>query len=47
MGPLEKDLRFVVDKIIDKYKSNWGDDQHAVIGAIEEFFKECFFKVGR
>ena len=44
---LEKDLRFVVDKIIDKHKSNWGDDQYAVIGAIEQIFEGMFAKVGR
>jgi hypothetical protein len=44
---LEKDLRFVVDKIIDKHKSNWGDDQYAVIGAMEEIFSGMFAKVGR
>jgi|TARA_R110000737_G_scaffold1591_1_gene4702 hypothetical protein len=44
---LEKDLRFVVEKIIDKHKSNWGDDQYAVIGAIEQIFEGMFTKVGR
>jgi|TARA_R110000744_G_scaffold31710_1_gene74439 hypothetical protein len=44
---LEKDLRFVVDKIINKHKSNWGDDQYAVIGAIEQIFEGMFNKVGR
>jgi hypothetical protein len=44
---LEKDLRFVVDKIIDKHKSNWGDDQYAVIGAMEEIFSGMFAKVER
>lgn len=43
---LEKDLRFVVDKIIDKHKSNWGNDQYAVIGAIEEIFEGMFARVG-
>jgi len=44
---LEKDLRFVVDKIIDKHKSNWGEDQYAVIGAIEQIFEGMFAKVER
>ena len=44
---LEKDLRFVVDKIIDKHKSNWGDDQYAVIGAMEQIFEGMFAKVDR
>ena len=44
---LEKDLRFVVEKIIDKHKSNWGDDQYAVIGAMEEIFQGMFAKVDR
>ena len=44
---LEKDLRFVVDKIIDKHKSNWGEDQYAVIGAMEQIFEGMFAKVGR
>ena len=44
---LEKDLRFVVDKIIDKHKSNWGNDQYAVIGAIDEIFEGMFAKVER
>jgi len=44
---LEKDLRFVVEKIIDKHKSNWGDDQYAVIGAMEEIFQGMFAKVER
>ena len=46
-GLLEKDLRFVVDKIIDKHKTNWGNDQYAVIGAIEQIFEGMFTKVGR
>jgi len=44
---LEKDLRFVVEKIIDKHKSNWGNDQYAVIGAMEEIFEGMFAKVER
>jgi len=44
---LEKDLRFVVEKIIDKHKSNWGDDQYAVIAAMEEIFEGMFAKVER
>ena len=44
---LEKDLRIVVDKVIDKHKSNWGNDQYAVIGAIEQIFEGMFTKVGR
>jgi len=44
---LEKDLRFVVEKIIDKHKSNWGDDQYAVIAAMEEIFEGMFAKVDR
>ena len=42
---LEKVLRFVVYKIIDKHKSNWGDDQYAVISAMEEIFHGMFAKV--
>lgn len=44
---LEKDLRFVLDKIINKHKSNWGNDQYAVISAIEQIFEGIFNKVGR
>ena len=44
---LEKDLRFVVDKIIDKHRSNWGNDQYAVIGAMEQIFEGMFAKVER
>jgi len=44
---LEKDLRFVVDKIIDKHKSKWGNDQYAVIGAMEQIFEGMFAKVDR
>jgi hypothetical protein len=44
---LEKDLRFVLDKIINKHKSNWGNDQYAVIGAMEQIFEGMFTKVGR
>ena len=44
---LEKDLRFVLDKIINKHKSNWGNDKYAVIGAIEQIFEGIFNKVGR
>ena len=36
-----------VDKIIDKHKSSWGNDQYAVIGAIEQIFEGMFAKVGR
>ena len=44
---LEKDLRFVADKIIDKHRSNWGNDQYAVIGAMEQIFEGMFAKVER
>ena len=44
---LEKDLRTVIDGIIEKHKSRWDDDQYAVIGAIEEIFEGMFSKVER
>lgn len=44
---LEMDLRYVVERLIKKHKSNWGEDQYAVMGAIEEVLSSMFQKVGR
>tara|TARA_R100001591_G_scaffold104322_1_gene111937 strand:+ start:719 stop:919 length:201 start_codon:yes stop_codon:yes gene_type:complete len=44
---LADDLKIHLEKIIMKHKSNWGDDQYAVISAIENIMDEMFAKVGR
>ena len=47
MGFVRKRFKICLEKIIDKHKSNWGDDQYAVIGAMEEIFQGMFAKVER
>ena len=44
---LEKDLRYVVERLIDRHKDSWGGDQYAVMGAIEQVLEGMFQKVGR
>tara|TARA_R110002051_G_scaffold246323_3_gene305916 strand:+ start:1543 stop:2355 length:813 start_codon:yes stop_codon:yes gene_type:complete len=44
-GLLEMDVRALTDKIIDQHKHNWGDDQYAVIDAIQQIFEGMFEKV--
>ena len=44
-GSLEMDIRKSMDKIIENHKSNWGDDQYNVMGAIEEIMEGLFQKV--
>ena len=44
---LEKDIRYVVERLIDRHKDNWGGDQYAVIGAIEQILEGMFAKVER
>jgi len=44
---LEKDLRYVVERLIQKHKDNWGGDQYAVMGAIEQVLEGMYQKVRR
>ena len=44
---LADDLKIYLERLIDKHKTNWGDDQYAVISAIENIMDEMFAKVGR
>jgi len=44
-GSLEMDIRKSMDRIIEKHKPNWGDDQYNVMGAIEEIMEGLFQKV--
>ena len=44
---LEKELRYVVERLIDRHKDNWGGDQYAVMGAIEQVLEGMYQKVGR
>tara|TARA_R110001583_G_scaffold190812_1_gene355365 strand:+ start:3991 stop:4806 length:816 start_codon:yes stop_codon:yes gene_type:complete len=42
---LEKDLRYVVERLIERHKDSWGGDQYAVMGAIEQVLEGMFQKV--
>ena len=42
---LEKDLRYVVERLIERHKDNFGGDQYEVMGAIEQVFDGMFQKV--
>ena len=44
---LDKDVKYVVERLIERHKSNWGEDQYAVISAIEEIINGMFQRVGR
>tara|TARA_R110001583_G_scaffold3173_2_gene20778 strand:- start:41281 stop:41508 length:228 start_codon:yes stop_codon:yes gene_type:complete len=44
---LEKDLRYVVERLIKRHKGNWNGDQYAVMGAIEQVLEGMFQKVDR
>ena len=44
---LEKDLRYVVDRLLERHKDSWGGDQYAVMGAIEQILEGMFAKVER
>tara|TARA_R100000664_G_C2754272_1_gene141841 strand:- start:1457 stop:1678 length:222 start_codon:yes stop_codon:yes gene_type:complete len=44
---LERDLRTHLNQIIKKHSSSWGNDQYAVISAIEDIMEEMFSKVRR
>jgi len=44
---LDKDVKYVVERLIERHKSNWGGDQYAVISAIEEIINGMFQRVGR
>ena len=44
---LEKDLRYVVERLIERHKDNFGGDQYEVMGAIEQVLEGMFQKVGR
>lgn len=42
---LEKDLRYIVERLIERHKDSWGGDQYAVMGAIEQVLEGMFQKV--
>ena len=44
---LEKDLRYVVERLIERHKDSWDGDQYAVMGAIEQVLEGMFQKVER
>lgn len=44
---LEKDLRYVVERLIKRYRHKWNDDQYAVISAIGDVFENMFERVRR
>ena len=44
---LEKDLRYIVERLIERHKDNWGGDQYEVMGAIEQVLEGMFQKVER
>tara|TARA_R110000787_G_scaffold155819_1_gene269607 strand:+ start:4501 stop:4728 length:228 start_codon:yes stop_codon:yes gene_type:complete len=44
---LEKDLRYVVERLIERHKDNFNGDQYAVMGAIEQVLEGMFQKVAR
>tara|TARA_R110000824_G_scaffold18563_3_gene73335 strand:+ start:4945 stop:5616 length:672 start_codon:yes stop_codon:yes gene_type:complete len=44
---LEKDLRYVVERLIERHKDNFGGDQYEVMGAIEQVLEGMFQKVER
>lgn len=44
---LEKDLRYVVERLIERHKDSWGGDQYEVMGAIEQVLEGMFQKVER
>jgi len=44
---LADDLKGCIEQLIAKHKYQWGDDQYAVIGAIESIMEEMFAKVER
>ena len=44
---LAGDLRQHLNEIIKKHSPNWGNDQYAVISAIEDIMEEMFSKVRR
>ena len=44
---LDKDVKHIVERLIERHKSNWGGDQYAVISAIEEIINGMFQRVKR
>jgi|TARA_R110002020_G_scaffold113842_1_gene261890 hypothetical protein len=44
---LADDLKECIEDIIVKHKSQWNDDQYAVIGALESIMEQMFAKVER
>lgn len=44
---LDKDVKHIVERLIERHKSNWGGDQYAVISAIEEILNGMFQRVKR
>ena len=44
---LDKDVKYIVERLIELHKSNWGNDEYAVISAIEEILEGMFQRVDR
>ena len=44
---LDKDVKHIVEILIKRHKSKWGDDEYAVISAIEEILEGMFQRVDR
>ena len=44
---LDKDVKHIVERLIERHKSNWGGDQYAVMSAIEEILNGMFQRVNR
>ena len=44
---LDKDVKYIVERLIERHKSNWGNDEYAVISAIEEILEGMFQRVDR
>ena len=44
---LDKDVKYIVERLIERHKDNWGGDEYAVISAIEEIFDGMFQRIDR
>jgi hypothetical protein len=44
---LDKDVKYIVERLIERHKDNWGGDEYAVISAIEEILEGMFQRVDR
>ena len=44
---LDKDVKYIVERLIERHKDNWGGDEYAIISAIEEIFDNMFQRINR